>query len=186
MSRSRFTMNSLLLAMLAGAFAGQAHAGAYAGHTALTGQQTIDWNDDSAGTVPLARQGERLLGDRTYAGFRFGSGLGVEGMQYQTPARDLNTTTDTVGLAGTLSLPLADRLTATAKAGVHVSESSLALAMSRATPIAPQKLLGLGVTYRARQNLDLVAESQRLEGRTAQSISALPAQTFSIGARVQF
>jgi hypothetical protein len=77
-------------------------------------------------------------------------------------------------------------LTATAKAGVHVSESSLALAMSRATPIAPQKLLGLGVTYRARQNLDLVAESQRLEGRTAQSISALPAQTFSIGARVQF
>jgi len=31
-----------------------------------------------------------------------------------------------------------------------------------------------------------VAESQRLEGRTAQSISALPGQTFSIGARVQF
>jgi len=186
MSHARFAANLLVFVMLAGACAGQAQAGAYAGQSTLTGQQTIDWNGYTAGAVPLAQQCERLLGTRTYAGFRFGSALGVEGMQYQTPARDLNSSTDTLGLAGTLSLPLADRLTATAKAGVHVSESSLALAVSRPTPVAPQKLFGLGVSYRARQNLDFVAESQRLEGRTAQSISALPAQTFSIGARVQF
>jgi len=180
MCRVRLTLNFLFLTMLGCALAGQAHAGAYAGHTLLTGQQTIDWNGYPAGTIPLAEQGERLLGDRTYAGYRFRSGLGLEGMQYQTPGRDFMSSTDTLGLAGTLSLPLADRLTATAKAGVHVAQSALAL------PLASQKLLGLGFTYRARQNFDLVAESQRLEGRTAPSIGALPAQTFSIGARVQF
>ncbi len=183
-----FTLTSLC-AVLASGFAAHAQAGvergAYAGRAGLGGQPTIEWESYPAGTLPLAQQGSRLAGNQLFAGYRFESGLGVEAMQYETAARDLNSSTDLLGIAGTLAVPLADKWVGLAKAGLHVPESDLALAAGRPALLIPEKLLGIGVAYRAQKNVDLTVQSQRLEGRIPQAL-ATPAHTFLIGAHLTF
>jgi len=178
----------LLSSLFIVAWAPYAHsgvAGAYAGRSPLIGQQDIRW-DDRSGTVPLAEQGTRLAGERLYAGYRFRSGLGIEGMQVQSAAHDLSSTIDTVAVAGTLSVALADKVVATAKAGLHVAESSLGAAAARPGQLAPEKLFGLGVAYRASPRVEFTAESQRFDTRTVQALGPIPAQTYLIGAHLHF
>jgi hypothetical protein len=171
--------------VLACATHGHAATGAYAGRASLNGGQPLDWDPDKPGSVPLAEQGGRLAGDRVYAGYRFRSGLGVEGMQLQSAARDVAGSVDTFGVAGTVCVPLADKLTATARAGLHVAESSLGYAAARPAQLTAEKLFGIGVSYRVNQRVELTAESQRFDGRSLQS-ATIPAQTYTIGARLHF
>jgi hypothetical protein len=184
----RYSLVLLLSSLLVVAWAPCAQsgvAGAYAGRSPLIGQQDIRWEDRS-GTVPLAERGTRLAGERLYAGYRFRSGLGVEGMQVQSAARDLSSTIDTVALAGTLSIALADKVVATAKAGLHVAESSLGAAAARPGQLAPEKLFGIGIAYRASPRVELTADSQRFDSRSAQALGPIPAQTYLIGAHLHF
>jgi hypothetical protein len=160
---------------------------AYAGRESPVGVPVTEPLAYSSGVVPfVAEQGTRLAGERVYAGYRFGCGLGIEGAQYQTAARDLASTTDTLSVAGTVSLPLADKVVATAKAGWHVAESNVAVLVKDPGAVAPDRLVGLGVAYQTRENVALTVESQRFGGRPTTSLGAIPSQTYLVGARVQF
>jgi hypothetical protein len=164
-----------------------AESPAYAGRESPVGVPVTEPLAYSSGVVPfVAEQGTRLAGERAYAGYRFACGLGIEGAQYQTAARDLASTTDTLSVAGTVSLPLADKVVATAKAGWHVAESNIAVLVNNPGAVAPDRLVGIGVAYQTRQNVALTLESQHFSGQPTAALGAIPSQTYLIGARVQF
>lgn len=165
----------------------QAEERAYAGRESPVGVPATDPQAYSSGAVPfVTEQGTRLAGERVYAGYRFACGLGIEGAQYQTAARDLASTTDTLSVAGTVSLPLADKIVATAKAGWHVAESNVAVLVNNPGAIAPDRLVGIGVAYQTRENVALTLESQHFGGQPTAALGAIPSKTYLIGARVQF
>jgi hypothetical protein len=174
-----------LVSVLPPAYAAR-DAGAYVGRQSLIGLPVIGMAADPSGALALAQQGVRLEGDRVYAGYRFGSGLGVEGAQHQAATRNLTGDVDTLSLAGTVSLPLADDVVATAKAGMHVAESSVLPGPGRFGTSATGSVLGLTLAYRASKRVVLTAESQHLTGSSVQTLGALPSQTYLVGARVQF
>jgi len=182
---------SLLLALLCatGVWSASAHAesAGYSGRESPVGVPSADPQGSSSGVVPfLAQQGARLAGERVYAGYRFSSGLGIEGAQYQSASRDIASTNDAFSVAGTVAVPLADKVSATAKAGVHVDQSQVATMASRPASVLPDKLLGVGVSYRMRENIELAIESQHFTGRPAPTLGAIPSRALLLGARVEF
>jgi len=160
--------------------------GVYAGRQSLVGLPVLGMGADLSGALPLAQQGARLEGDRIYAGYRFGSGLGIEGAQHQAATRSLTGDADTLSLAGTVSLPLADDVVATAKAGLHLAEGGVLPGPGRFGTSATGSVLGLTLAYRASKRVVLTAESQHLASSSVQTIGTLPSQTYLVGARVQF
>jgi hypothetical protein len=167
----------------------EAHADSagYSGRESPVGVPSTDPHDGSWGVVPfLAQQGARLAGERVFAGYRFASGVGIEGAQYQTAARDIASTNDALSVAGTVAVPLADKVTATAKAGLHVDQSQVAAVASRPSSILPDKLLGVGVSFRMRENVELALETQHFTGRPTSALGAIPSRTLLLGARVEF
>jgi len=160
---------------------------AYAGRESPVGVPVAESLAYSSGVAPfVAEQGTRLAGERVYAGYRFACGLGIEGAQYQTAARDLASTTDTLSVAGTVSLPLADKVVATAKAGWHVAESNIAVLVNNPGAVGPDRVVGIGVAYQTRENVALTLESQHFGGQPTAVLGAIPSKTYLIGARVQF
>ncbi len=174
-----------LVSLLPPAYAAR-DAGAYAGRQSLVGLPVLGMGADLSGALPLAQQGARLEGDRIYAGYRFGSGFGIEGAQHQAATRNLTGDADTLSLAGTVSLPLADGVVAIAKAGLHLAEGSGLAGPGRFGSSATGSVLGVTLAYRASQRVVLTAESQHLASSSVQTLGTLPSQTYLVGARVQF
>src|SRR5438105_4102235 len=78
----------------------------------------------------------------------------------------LSSSIDMVDVAGTLSIPLADRVVATARPGVHVADSGLGAAAARPGQLTPEKLFGIGVEYRVGRRIELRVDSQCFESRS--------------------
>jgi hypothetical protein len=57
---------------------------------------------------------------------------------------------------------------------------------SRPGQLAPEKLFGIGVAYHASPRVEFTAESQRFDTRSLQALGPIPAQTYLIGAHLQF
>src|SRR4051794_26714053 len=133
--------------------------GLYAGRALLSGQAAVQFGDAEAGTEPLAERGARIAGDRLFVGYRFGSGLAVEGTDLRMPAHQMEGTTDSIGIAGAVSLPINDKFVATAKAGFHLGPEQAVNSVGK--PATSERLYGASVAYRATRNLELVAKTER-------------------------
>jgi len=160
--------------------------GPYAGRTLLSGQPAFDLPVDQAGTTLLTQQGARIAGDRVYLGYRFNSAFAIEGADLRTPAHQLEGTNDSIAVTGSVSAPLSDRVMATAKAGLHVSPEAPASSLVRPGFFASQPLYGLSFSYLATNNVELLANTERLQGHPTEATSALPGHTVLIGARIKF
>jgi len=121
-----------------------------------------------------------------YLGYRFNSAFAIEGADLRTPAHQLEGTNDSIAVAGSVSAPLSDRVMATAKAGFHVSPEAPGSSLVRPGFLAPQPLYGLSFAYLATKNVELLANTERLEGHPTEATSALPGHTLLIGARIKF
>ena len=161
-------------------------AGPYAGRTLLSGQPAFDLPADQVGTTLLTEQGARIAGDRVYLGYRFNQAFAIEGADLRMPAHQLDDTNDSIAVAGSVRAPFGDRVTGTAKAGLLVSPEAPGSSLLRLGFLAPQPLYGLGFEYRATKNVELLANTERLQGHPTEATSALPGHTLLIGARVKF
>lgn len=187
MRRSYTTVLFLLAAMAQPLLANAASSG-YSGRESLLGLPAAEPDGSFSGMAPfVSGQGSRLTGERVFAGYRFESGLGLEGAQVQTPGRGLIATTDNFGVAATLTVPLADRWSAIGKAGVSVSEAAASALLAGQAGMPPHdRVIALGVAWQAADRVQVTAQSQRLAGRADASLGSIPGQTFALGARLQF
>jgi hypothetical protein len=186
--RGSYTALLLLIAATAQPLLASAASNGYSGRESLIGLPAAGPDGSVSGVAPfVAEQGSRLSGERVFAGYRFESGLGLEGAQVQTPARGLIATTDNFGLAATLTVPLAERWSAIGKAGVSISEAAASAMLAGQAGVPPHdRVIALGVAWQAADRVQVTATSQRLAGRADASLGSVPGQSFALGARLQF
>jgi len=175
---------SLLGAALA-SVACAADSGLYAGRTLLSGQPAIAASDEEAGAQPLGERGARLAGDRRYLGYLFHSGLTVEASELRLPGQQLDSATDAIGLMAGITLDVADKVSAAAKAGLHLPSEDVVRAFANPAFTTPEKLYEVRMAYRAVGNVELSAKFQRLDGYPGPSW-ALPSEAVLLGAEVRF